>query len=437
MTGLVHIRGLKRRPDPLLLAASDADVLPLSVPVSFTTSERDIAGRDARVELRTRAIVSRLFGASQPVDNRKEMCGRTEELKQLTSIICDNGLHGLIFGPRGSGKTSLSRVFGDYADERGMIVIYNSCAGGATFSDLLTPYLDDLDSASFGLDRQKFQAQLTELRRDINPRTLAGFLSGVKKDDVLFILDEFDRIESISVKAQMAILVKLLADTRSAVRLLFVGISDDVDDLIGSHASVRRHLTAIAVQPLADEQVDSFIRRTGGNAGMDFTDNARRMLCWLVRGSPYHMRLFSLNAALSALDAHEREVDEDKVADGLKTAYQSWRMMNMRDADLFFSLVRDDQLTPTVLEIFAGVAARHIEFDRAVLTEAMAGKDVPPAMLDTALDRLSPALKRQSPQNDRLAFEDVLAPQFLLAASVIARSRRHVATAPVKEKVAE
>ncbi|MEB3026017.1 ATP-binding protein, partial [Parvimonas sp. M13] len=79
-----------------------------------------------RIE-RTRALAVRLFGANQPVDNPRDLFGREAELRTLREAVLESGMHADIHGPRGSGKTSLVRVFGDMADARGATIIYLSC----------------------------------------------------------------------------------------------------------------------------------------------------------------------------------------------------------------------------------------------------------------------------------------------------------------------
>jgi ABC-type glutathione transport system ATPase component len=71
-----------------------------------------------------RRAVAKSFNAGQPVASRVELFGRDTKLDALAQAVVDGEHHALIFGARGSGKTSLVRVFADYADRTGFVVLY-------------------------------------------------------------------------------------------------------------------------------------------------------------------------------------------------------------------------------------------------------------------------------------------------------------------------
>jgi Cdc6-like AAA superfamily ATPase len=392
-----------------------------------TARQQDQKREQERTLNRQRQAVTRVFGANRPVDNRNELCGRQSELHRLTSAMCDSHMHGLIFGPRGSGKTSLARVFGDYADENGFTVIYLSCAGGEDFGELMAPYLDDLPARSFGMRQEEFSQTLAALVPSLNPRSLASLLVQIQDEQVILILDEFDRVESATVKAQVAMLAKLLSDMRSNVRLLFVGISGNVEDLIGAHASIRRHLIAISVSPLPEEDVDRFIQEASKVSGISFADPARLMIRWLARGSPYHMRLFCLRAAFAALDSGSAEVDGEAANRGVSAALADWAMVNDRDAKLFASLATANATLIPALEGLAQSAISLVDFNEGQVRTVLGGAGISPDLAPQLIEALAPSL-RLLPDNEGVyTFEDALAPQFLLATCGVERQRQKAA----------
>ena len=110
----------------------------------------------------------------------------------------------------------------------------------------------------------------------------------------------------------------------------------------------------------------------------------------------------------------------------MERARASWRETNQRDDALFETLVREDRFPVAAIEAFAQAAARQLEFTIDDLTGALEQAGVDPAIAPQLVQALAPALGRlptatAADSPTRLAFDDVLAPQFLL--TVCARQR--------------
>lgn len=408
----------QRPPDPLKLAAVAA-TLPVPsrpTPVPFAVDRE----RDMRIAERSRALAIRLFGANHPVENPRDLFGRARELELLSASVLDSGMHAVIYGPRGSGKTSLVRVFGDLADQRGATVLYQSCAGGNGFGDLVLPYLDDLDASAFGMAEEEFTRAAAAVKALPTPRAFAALLARADRDNLVLILDEFDRLDP-EIKGQLALLIKLLSDMRARARLVCVGISGDVAQLVDVHASVRRHLVPVGLSPLEDREVENFITTTSQAIGLTVLPSALSLLRWLVCGSPYHMRLFSLHTCLHAIEHDRRDADETGVLAGLNRALALWRGTNARDHGLFEDLIARPDLPAPAIEAVARLAATRLEFTVDDINDALRPMDAQGAIAQALVAALAPALGRLHADTMCLAFEDVLAPQFLLAMSANAR----------------
>ena len=63
------------------------------------------------------------FDVSQPVGQPDDLRGRDREVRALLSGVLHRRNPGVVSGPRGSGKTSLVRVFGQCADREGVVVL--------------------------------------------------------------------------------------------------------------------------------------------------------------------------------------------------------------------------------------------------------------------------------------------------------------------------
>jgi type II secretory pathway predicted ATPase ExeA len=346
-----------------------------------------------------RARVIAAFNASQPVDDRYELLGRMAELNRLVDGVVERRQHAVIFGARGSGKTSLARIFGDLADEAECVAIYHATTGDSGFVDLLRPYLPFLVSEA----RTAGRAALTALtERDFTAREFMSAAAPALARRVFLIVDEFDRIESLETKAQIASLLKLLSDTRAPLQFLLVGIAADVDELLEAHPSLRRHLVAVPIRPFGARAVEAVIDEGSRRSGIAFPAEARVLIAAAAAGSPYHVRLFCQAAGLAAVEAGSTTVDLAAVRAGLRASLEDWATVNGPTAALFDQLCARPELREP-LRAFACDAAAH---------QRVAAVRAPPA--------LAPALSVTT--SGEAMFADTLAPQFLLAHLQLAAS---------------
>src|SRR5688572_226955 len=87
----------------------------------------------------TRAKLYRLgdiFTASFPIELQQLFAGRKEQLQKMMGIIPQKGLHAIIFGDRGVGKTSLANVIKAMYDEPGRQIAKISCSTNDTFDSV-------------------------------------------------------------------------------------------------------------------------------------------------------------------------------------------------------------------------------------------------------------------------------------------------------------
>ncbi|MFV0623712.1 ATP-binding protein [Sphingomonas sp. ac-8] len=339
-----------------------------------------------------RARVIAAFDAAQPVDDRYELLGRMAELNRLVDGVVERHQHAVIFGARGSGKTSLARTFGDLADEADCLALYHAATGDSGFVELLRPYLPFLVAEA----RPAGRAEISALAdRDFTARELVSAVVPALSRRVFLIVDEFDRIAAAETKAQLASLLKLLSDTRAPLQILLAGIAADVEALIDAHLSLRRHLIAVPVRPFDSRAVEAVIDEGTRRCGIAFPAETRAAIAAVAAGSPYHVRLFCQAAALAALETGRDAVDAATVRAGLQASLDDWATVNAPVALLFDRLAEHPELHPR-LRSLACDAATHQQ-----------------VAVDAVPHTLAPAL---TIGGDGLAcFADTLAPQFLLA----------------------
>ncbi len=372
-------------------------------PVAHTARESNLRRRIATV-----------FDPSHPVETRRDLIGREVELEDLLSAALDLRQHVVLHGARGSGKTSLVRVFGDHADQRGTFVIYMACEPDSSFSEIMRPYLRHFPGAALSVRRDEFDRRVAALPREFGPRALLDLLLDISSRPIVLILDEFDRITSSAIKEEVASFMKLASDARSDIQLMLVGIAKSVMELIDGHPSLRRHMSAVPVGRISREGVTALIDYGERATGLQFSGEARALIARAACGSPYHIRLFCRHACIAAMatwDAVGRMVvDERSTLKGMTVALRHWSQTNERDARLFTRLAAD----PMLARPLEALARRAAVEDGLTLDEAVSDN-----IDHRVLDLLGDALSRDGQALDRLLFADTVAPQFLIVSIVL------------------
>lgn len=346
----------------------------------------------ARPDRRLR--IHRGFAAALPVEDRFGLSGRTQEVDRMVRGVVWERKHVVVFGARGSGKTSLVRVFGDFADEVGQVVLYESTSGNIGFTDLFRPFLESLPGT--GRDTVLLQRLAALETAPFGPRELATALGEVRQSTVL-VLDEFDRIDDPAVQSEVAALMKLLSDMHSRVQIVIVGIAANVDDLISGHPSLRRHMLVVPVGPIAADDLRSLLDMCAGKSDMAFAPDATAAIVHSAYGSPYHARLFGVEAALVADARGGDRIEMDDVMRGFQTAFAAWADISGNDHRIFARAVGEPGVNDDLLRLV----------EHVTLGAGAAGD----ASLSRAMVQVEPALVTMA--HGAVMFRDSLAPQFL------------------------
>jgi hypothetical protein len=351
-----------------------------------------------------RAALIAAFDGGHPVKRRAQLLDRDDKLDMLFDSVLDQGLHAIIHGPRGSGKTSLVRIFGDYADEQGAVVIYQSCEPTGAFAPLLASHLRHIPASVLRPGGGTAVTTFLARHPDFGPRALADLLAEWVSAPIILILDEFDRVEDAQAQAAIATFMKLIADASVPVRIILVGIAQSVDDLIASHMSLRRHMASVRISRLSDDSIAEIIEQGAVSSGVAFTADARNLIAQVAYGSPYHTRLFALNAGLAMLNLKRDAVDRSVALAGLSRSLDQWGELNSNDWALFQNLCDSEPAFRQQLVAIAQLAIRD---------NGLSSADLPISSdLAKVLDE---ALVHDAREASRMLFKDSLAPQFLLS----------------------
>jgi Cdc6-like AAA superfamily ATPase len=261
------------------------------------------------------AALREAFTPTRPKQQGPQFSGRYKQLQRIISAIEEERAHIVLYGERGSGKTSLSNIVAAKATEAGYLVIKFACSTELTFDDIFHSYLRQIPATflaeGIGATTRAGIDNFDELLRpgEVAVADLINVLSRLHDKHVILIVDEYDRIASAETKNKLAELIKNMSDASVPATLLIIGVAEDVDDLLGKHPSLQRTLVTIPLPLMAAREIDGIIAAGEEKSGMRFAPAVRSLIVELAQGLPYHAQLLGLFAARSAARRHAKTVE--------------------------------------------------------------------------------------------------------------------------------
>lgn len=297
------------------------------------------------------------FTPAKEVQDIERFAGRSELLDALSNALQSDGAQITLYGQRGIGKSSLSRVLIQLAanDKTALsrlstqphinfdyLPIYITCDDSITDIDKLCLRLltDESALASWipfkvvekksvsegsgklgikvielsGKITESITERVTEADSDVRTTFINACRSivnsGVAKHGLLIIVDEFDRI---SDKSGIASILKALGP--EGVTFALVGVAANINDLIADHESVARQLAdgTIHVTPMGKAELAEIISRAMTALGNKyaFEPAAIQWITTIARGHPFYVHLVGKHALLRAISQKSNSVSEE------------------------------------------------------------------------------------------------------------------------------
>jgi len=278
---------------------------------------------------------AKAFQPRSPISTRNLFAGRWEQITTLVDAVSQKGLHIVIFGERGVGKTSLANIIepllqaleerpGHKAPDR--LVIKVNVHKADTFGDAWGRVFSEVtwyeNKPVIGLMPQKESQSVSltktfdigefpkidEVRRTLN----------VLKGSV-FIFDEFDRV-SASIRTGFTDLIKALSDYAVDSTIILVGVSDTIDHLIKDHASIVRSVVQIHLERMKEKELSEILQNGAKLLEMDFDADAASLIVRMSQGLPHYTHLIGLHSAREAINRLSKTVQVKDVYGSFKKA---------------------------------------------------------------------------------------------------------------------
>lgn len=249
------------------------------------------------------------FSPGAPIDELELLAGRSAQIDRMLDTVAQRGLHAILYGERGVGKSSLANTFA------------SRLLGGARVLTCIPVNCHPTDDYS-AVWRKVFRRLSREGGQDIaqsypgliDPDEVVLELASFHLNTIpIVILDEFDKLPNKEVRNLIANTIKNLSDRSVRTTVIVVGVADSVSGLIDEHESLSRCLRQILMQRMASVELRQIVAQRLPPLGMAIQPDALDYIVALSRGLPHYTHMFGQQAAKVAAETRELMVDVSHV----------------------------------------------------------------------------------------------------------------------------
>jgi Cdc6-like AAA superfamily ATPase len=281
-----------------------------------------------------------VFQPRTPISTRELFAGRWKQLTEVADAVGQVGLHVVVYGERGVGKTSLANVI------RPVLHVFDSppdtpAANGVSERLVVkvNGHMNDtfgvvwrraLDEISIAEERPVLGFGRAPAERNVVPLATAWNLQDpLHIDDVrrilsslpgaVFIFDEFDRMQQ-AVATEFTDLIKALSDFQTAVTIVLVGVADTIDGLLREHASIGRALVQVHMPRMRREELSDILKKAEEKLAVRFELAAAQRIVQMSLGLPHYTHLVGLASVRKACERLSRAIDVNDVSRAMEDA---------------------------------------------------------------------------------------------------------------------
>jgi Cdc6-like AAA superfamily ATPase len=343
-----------------------------------------------------------VFTPGAPINERELFSGRKDQVLKIIDAVSQRGCHAILYGERGTGKTSLSNMITAFLVKRqAFVVSRTNCDISDSYSSLWAKAFKDIEAAKrqpsigFGGLRNPLTAppqdySLNSETPDGVRRTLQDMSATAS---LIVIFDEFDRIRRPEAITAMADTIKALSDHAVNATVLLIGVADSVDELIREHQSIERALIQVHMPAMSEGEIRGIVMSGFERLSMEIDFEACEDLVHYSQGAPYITHLLSIYSARAALEDRSMIVCPEHVETGMSRALDQWQQ-SIRS--LYNDAVQSAQNSDLHRDVLLACALAEVDEQRYFAASAVKGplslirgRDVEPLMYARALRDLS------------------------------------------------
>lgn len=266
---------------------------------------------------------SQLFTPSTPIDENDLFAGRGEQIRKMLDATMERGKHVILFGERGVGKTSLAKVFHNLFPTtlRHIFSIREQADPSDTFTSIWRKVFKDIHVRATRDGKPELVPVADFYSGDIAPDDIRRELESLfKPNDIpVLIIDEYDKLsDRQKTNELMANTIKSLSDYGVNVTVVLVGVADNINDLMGEHASLGRCVEQIPMPRMSIIERKEILQKIVPRLGMKLHEDAMWKIVHLSRGLPSYVHSLGLYSTESAIQRRSLLITESDVDKAIK-----------------------------------------------------------------------------------------------------------------------
>lgn len=255
-----------------------------------------------------------VFRPRAPISTQALFAGRWEQMTAIADAVSQPGLHVVIYGERGVGKSSLANVLEPVLgvlDKKvgrqfSRFVAKVNTNQGDSFKTLWSRIFHEVswqqDKPTMGFVPQPGFKRVTlseafSLSNEPSIDDVRRVLTSIPGS--VFIFDEFDR-GSQQLRTDFTDLIKALSDYAVDSTVIIVGVANTIDELVRDHQSIGRSIIQVHLPRMRDSELAEIITRTSKELGVVFDDAASWLIIKTSQGLPNYTHLIGLHAVRHA-----------------------------------------------------------------------------------------------------------------------------------------
>jgi hypothetical protein len=298
------------------------------------------------------------FTPNRPIDLPEYLSGRFDLIFNIKEAINTQGLHIILYGDRGTGKTSIAHVIEKMIHEPdkkdGKRVILVSCDTSDDFPSMWRKVFQEImiTQRQLGFVQQSVATVIGSMDDKVSVATPNDVRLHIKTfpNPTLIIFDEFDRIpEKKNGRRLMADTIKLFSDTNINATIMLVGVATSINELIHEHQSIVRNISQIQVQPMDSAELAEIIQKGYSNSGFTFEGGLDYKMAALSQGYPHYTHLLGLWAGKKAVEANRDNVTREDLEQAIVDAIQNAAGGIREDYEIAVASSQPDNLFKDVL----------------------------------------------------------------------------------------